>query len=71
MPPMQGQIGGLFKAAFVIIQFWSLHREKILPVTGAISQEVHNPLVEQTMSQIPPDGISGIIQSRKNLSHQT
>lgn len=45
MPPVQGQTGGLFKAAFVIIQFWSLHRKKILLVTDATSKGVHN-LVE-------------------------
>lgn len=50
MPLMQGQIGGLFKAAFVINQFWSLLIERILPVTDAITKEVQNPLVEQMVS---------------------
>lgn len=47
---MQGQIGGLFKAAFVINQFWSLLIERILPVTDAITKEVQNPLAEQMIS---------------------
>lgn len=50
MPPMQGKIGGLFKAAFVITQFWSLRRERIVLVSGSISKEVHNLLVEQMIS---------------------
>lgn len=54
MPPIQGQIGGLYKAAFIIIQFWSLHREKILLVTGAISKDMHKPLVEQISPKICP-----------------
>lgn len=48
MPPKQGQIGGIFKAVFVIPS-WSLRREKIL-VTGSISKEVHKSLVEQLVS---------------------
>lgn len=71
MPPIHGQIGGLFIAAFVI-QLWRLCREKIMLVTDAITKEVHNPLVEQMTSprfhQVKSVGFYNL-KKKKKLSH--
>lgn len=65
MPPMQGQIGGFFKAVFVT-QSWSLCREKTL-VTGAISKEMHKPSVEQTISPKFPQVKSVGLYDQENI----